>query len=115
MSTTTLTKARTIIRPTRDAMLQRDPTVHHFWNENETLFEEAWIEWEKNSGHGDIALGSSLYAPALRKAVETSWENPEQEVLVKDLWTEVFPNVYKASILRSGKAGRVARLYGPRR
>ncbi|MEO0410832.1 MAG: 2OG-Fe(II) oxygenase [Pseudomonadota bacterium] len=96
MSTTTLTKARTVLRPSRDAMLQRYPSVHSFWNENKTLFEEAWTEWEKNGGHSDIKLDSSLYAPALRKAIETSWENPEQEVLVQDLWTEVFPNVYKA-------------------
>ncbi|MEM9014926.1 MAG: 2OG-Fe(II) oxygenase [Pseudomonadota bacterium] len=96
MSTTTLTKARTVLRPSRDAMLQRDPSVLHFWNENETLFEDAWTEWEKNGGRGDIALNSALYAPALREAVEKSWEDPTQEFSVKDLWTEVFPNVYKA-------------------
>ncbi|MEM9617965.1 MAG: 2OG-Fe(II) oxygenase [Pseudomonadota bacterium] len=105
MSTITLTKACKIARPTRDAMLQRAPSVHHFWNENETLFEEAWTEWEKNGGHGDIALDSSLYAPTLRKAIETSWENPEQEILVKDLWTEVFPNVYKAQFFDPEKLG----------
>ncbi|MEL6688141.1 MAG: 2OG-Fe(II) oxygenase [Pseudomonadota bacterium] len=96
METTLLEKARTVSRPTRDAMLQRAPSVHRFWNENEKLFEEAWREWESHSGHNDIALDHSLYAPALREAIETSWQDPTQELSVKDLWTEVFPNVFKA-------------------
>lgn len=96
MTTNLLTKARNVSRPTRDAMLQRDPSVHQFWNDNEALFEQAWTEWEKNAGHGDIALNRDLYAPALRQAVERSWENPTQEASVEDLWTEVFPSVFKA-------------------
>lgn len=96
MSTTLLTKARNVERPSREAMLQRDPSVHRFWIDNEKTFEAAWIEWEKANGHGGIALDSSLYAPALRGAIEASWKDPSQELSVKDLWTEVFPNVYKA-------------------
>lgn len=96
MSTTLLEKARSVPRPTRNAMLQRDPSVHYFWNENENLFEKAWREWEASGGHNNIVLDNALYAPHLREAIEKSWEDPTQEFLVKDLWTEVFPNVYKA-------------------
>lgn len=96
MSTALLTKARTVTRPTRDAMLQRDPSVSRFWNENVKVFEDAWAEWENSEGNVNIALDHSLYAPELRQAIERSWENPSQETSVRELWTEVFPNVYKA-------------------
>lgn len=96
MSTTLLTKARNVARPTRQAMLQRDPSVHQFWHDNEKVFEAAWAEWEKTGGHDAIGLDNSLYAPALRRAIEQGWEDPTQESIVKDLWTEVFPNVFKA-------------------
>ncbi|MFK8075112.1 MAG: hypothetical protein AB8B84_00905 [Granulosicoccus sp.] len=46
MSTQLLTKARTVTRPTREAMLQRDPSVSRFWNENKKLFEDAWTDWD---------------------------------------------------------------------
>ena len=96
MSTTLLEKARNISRPTRGAMLQRDPSVHQFWHDNKKVFEAAWTEWEQNGGHDNITLDRSLYAPALRRAIEQAWEDPTNETNVKDLWTEVFPNVYKA-------------------
>ena len=103
MSTSTLTKARTVIRPSREAMLQRDPSVSRFWNDNEQTFEAAWAEWENENGHAGIALDSSLYAPALRRAIEEAWNDPAKETSVKDLWTEVFPNVYKAQFFDPDK------------
>lgn len=96
MSTTLLKRARTVARPTREEMLQRAPSVHRFWNDNETMFENAWTEWENHDGHQKLILDRSLYAPGLRQAIEQSWEDPAKEILVEDLWTEVFPNVYKA-------------------
>ena len=77
-------------------MLERHPSVHAFWNQNESVFETAWKEWETAGGHDNIVLDRSLYAPELRDAIEQSWANPNQEELVKALWTEVFPGVYKA-------------------
>ena len=96
MLTTPLENARTIVRPNRGAMLERHPSVHTFWRKNRVLFADAWKEWEADNADGGIVLGSSLYAPGLRKAVEESWAKPDQEYLVQDLWTEVFPGVYKA-------------------
>jgi hypothetical protein len=96
MSTDVLTKARNVLRPSREEMLQRSPVVNRFWNENEGVFENAWAEWEANGGDGDITLDRSLYAPKLRHAIEQSWQDPSKEGLVKDLWTEVFPDVYEA-------------------
>ena len=96
MSTTSLEQARTVARPTREAILERHPSVHAFWNTNETVFEDAWTEWEAGGGDDSIVLDRSLYAPKLREAIERSWANPSEESTVKDLWTEVFPGVYKA-------------------
>jgi hypothetical protein len=96
MSTTELTKARNVARPSRDAMLQRDPSVHQFWSDHEQLFIDAWQQWETSSDGDKTILDSNLFDPDLRAAVEQSWENPEREQSVKNLWTEVFPNVYKA-------------------
>lgn len=103
MSTNTLTKARTIIRPSRGEMLQRSPSVNRFWDENEKVFESAWGEWEKAGNLKGLTLDRSLYAPELRKAVEGAWGNPAQETLVKDLWTEVFPDVYEAQFFDPAK------------
>ena len=96
MSTTLLKKARTVTRPSREAMLHRDPSVNRFWNDNEQTFEAAWTEWENDNGHNGVVLDSSLYAPALRRAIEEAWKDPTKELAVRDLWREVFPNVYKA-------------------
>lgn len=95
MLTTSLEQARTVARPTHEAMLERHPSVHAFWNKNETVFAEAWREWEATGGNDDIVLDRSLYVPELREAIERSWANPKEEAAVKDLWTEVFPGVYK--------------------
>lgn len=96
MSTTALHEARNVARPTREAMLQRDPSVHRFWNNNDQLFENAWKEWESAGEHHNIILDESLYDRVLKQAIDQSWENPDQEEAVQNLWTEVFPNVYKA-------------------
>ena len=96
MSTTSLEQARAVARPTREAMLDRHPSVHAFWNNNEAVFENAWKEWEASGETHDIILDRSLYAPELRQAIERSWANPDEENTVQDLWTEVFPGVYKA-------------------
>ena len=55
MSATALNEARNVTRPTRDAMLQRDPSVHQFWNEHAPLFEDAWKEWE-SADSNDLSL-----------------------------------------------------------
>ncbi len=96
MSTDLLTKARTITRPSRQEMLQRAPSVNRFWHDNADAFESAWKEWEEGCGIDGLTLDRSLYTPELRRAVEQAWENPAQEKSVKELWTEVFPNVYEA-------------------
>ena len=115
MTQNALTLAREIARPTRDAMLQRAPSVHHFWNNNTSLFEDAWKEWEDNADLSGLTLDDSLYAPALRDAVNAAWDNPTDDSAVRELWEEVFPGVYKAqffdpeelAVLR-GYMGKVA-------
>ena len=95
MTQSSLTLARDIERPTREAMLERAPSVHHFWNNNTNLFADAWKEWEENEDLSGLTLDDSIYAPALRDAVDAAWANPASDGAVKDLFEEVFPGVYK--------------------
>jgi hypothetical protein len=95
MQSTPLERARAIPRPTREDMLQRTPSVQKFWDQNTSLFQEAWTQWEANTGQ-ETVLNSSLYDPQLREAVEQAWQDPSKEGAVRDLWTEVFPGVYEA-------------------
>ena len=96
MTQSSLILAREIERPTREAMLQRAPSVHRFWNNNTTLFEDAWKEWEETADLAGLTLDDTLYAPALRRAVNAAWDNPNDDGAVRNLWEEVFPGVYKA-------------------
>ena len=96
MELNSLERARAIERPTRDAMLRRDISVHQFWGQNQDLFQDAWAEWERDNADRELTLDASLYDPNLREAVERAWADPTQEGAVKDLWEEVFPGVYKA-------------------
>ncbi|WP_298301159.1 hypothetical protein [uncultured Erythrobacter sp.] len=107
MSTTTLDKARTVLRPSREEMLARAPAVHHFWNTNKHTFEDAWSQWEAENGHGGIALDRSLYSPALLKAVEAAWDDPSREAAVADLFEEIFPGVYKAQFFNPENLGEL--------
>ena len=97
-----LERARNVERPTREAQLQRAPSVQHFWDKNTNLFEAAWAEWEADAGLSS-ALDSSLYAPKLRAAVEAAWDDPSKETAVKDLWVERFPGVYEAQFFDTEK------------
>ena len=91
-----LEQARSITRPSREAMLQRDISVHHFWNENRDLFKDAWAEWDESLYNQQYTIDESLYDNRLRDAVAKAWSDPTTETSVKNLWREVFPNVYKA-------------------
>ncbi|WP_298258266.1 2OG-Fe(II) oxygenase [uncultured Litoreibacter sp.] len=94
MALETLDQVRNVERPTREAMLNRAPSVQHFWDENKTLFQKAWAEWE-GEGATRPVLDSNLYDAKLRTAVEAAWKDPCTEGAVKDLWKEVFPGVYE--------------------
>ena len=96
MQDTALQHARTIERPSREAMLQRHPSVHTFWNQNREAFKDAWAEWETTKDGQSVKLDETLYDPKLRAAVAQAWDNPAQEGAVRDLWEEGFPGVYKA-------------------
>lgn len=91
-----LEQARAIARPSRDAMLQRDMSVYHFWNENKTLFKDAWAEWDESSYNQEYTIDETIYDKELRDAVAAAWHDPTTETGVKNLWREVFPGVYEA-------------------
>lgn len=95
MSQTSLHHARTIERPSREAMLQRAPSVQRFWTENKELFAKAWSEWDGGRNSGSPALDSSIFDPRLRDTIEAAWIDPTKENKVKELWKEVFPGVYR--------------------
>lgn len=107
MHASALEKARTVLRPSREEMLARAPSVHHFWNTNKRTIEEAWAEWEAANGHARITLDRSLYSPALLQAVEAAWEDPSKEAAVADLFEEVFPGVYQAQFFNPEKLGEI--------
>ena len=96
MTGNALSAARSIERPTREAMLQRAPSVNRFWLDNRNLFEDAWKQWETSEGDKTGQLDSSLYDTNLRNAVELAWKDPSKETEVNALWKEVFPGVYEA-------------------
>ncbi len=103
MTGNALSAARSIERPTQEAMLQRAPSVNQFWLQNRDLFEDAWKQWE--SGESELVgqLDSSLYDTNLRNAVEHAWKDPSKESEVKALWKEVFPGVYEAQFFNPAR------------
>ncbi len=93
-TTNNLQIARSLVRPGREAMLRRDPSVNEFWASNRQLLAEAWTDWEAaGSGHS-ASLGSSLLDPDLHAAVSKAWEDPTAESAVSDLLHEAAPGVF---------------------
>lgn len=95
-NTNALEQARAITPPTREASLNREPTVSQFWNNNRKLLKEAWATWEKENKDNLLIPDETLLDPKLRKAINDAWENPEKENAVADLWKEIIPGVYVA-------------------
>ena len=84
-NTNALEQALALEVPTREASLRRDPSVAQFWNDNRTLLEDAWAEWETENKDDLLVPDKSLLDPRLRKAIKDAWENPEKESAVADL------------------------------
>ncbi|NIJ43819.1 hypothetical protein FHR24_000258 [Wenyingzhuangia heitensis] len=91
-----LAQARALTLPTRQASLNRDPSVSQFWNSNRELLENAWSEWEIENKDSLLIPDETLLDPKLRKAINDAWENPDKENAVADLWEEIIPGVYSA-------------------
>ncbi|OED80839.1 2OG-Fe(II) oxygenase [Vibrio cyclitrophicus ZF65] len=90
-----LERARAIDLPTREAMLQRAPSVQQFWDNNKGLFSEAWKGWEASAEGSQLGFDDSLLDARLREAVREAWQDPEKEIAVKDLLEEISPGVFK--------------------
>lgn len=84
------------MQPTREASLNREPSVSQFWNNNRKLLEEAWAICEMENKDNLLIPDASLLDPKLREAIYEAWENPEKENAVADLWEEIIPGVYVA-------------------
>ena len=88
--------ARALELPTRQAMLYREPSVQHFWNNNTDLITNAWSEWETTSIDGStFTVDDTLLDKNLREAVKQAWEDPSKELAVKALLHEVAPDVFQ--------------------
>lgn len=96
MTNNSLTKARSLILPSREASLRREASVSQFWNRNRELLQDAWAEWEIENKDELLIPDESLLDPRLRKAINQAWENPTKENAVADLWEEIIPGVYSA-------------------
>ena len=90
-----LEKARNLQLPSREEMLMRAPTVYQFWDQNDKILEEAWKEWQQTDEANDLPpLDASIIHPKLRHAVDQAWEDPTQEIHLKNVLEEVAPGVY---------------------
>ncbi|REG85646.1 2OG-Fe(II) oxygenase [Marinomonas pollencensis] len=95
MSMNSLQLARSLELPSREAMLQRAPSVQMFWNNNKTLLEAAWAQWETSEQERLTKIDDSLLDSALRDAVTESWNDPLQETKVANLMHEIAPDVFQ--------------------
>ena len=95
MSFNHLQQARDLVLPSREAMLQRNPSVNQFWNTNRDLLDFAWSEWEESKNGNLFLPDSSLLDKDLNKAVAEAWKNPSKESDVKNLFKEIIPDVYE--------------------
>ncbi|AYM86675.1 2OG-Fe(II) oxygenase family protein [Pseudoalteromonas agarivorans] len=96
MSATQLQLARALALPSREAMLNREHSVQHFWYNNGQLLTQAWKEWEETEvDTTTFTLDDSLLDKNLREAVNAAWEDPSKEHLVKSLLEEVATDVYQ--------------------
>ena len=96
MSATQLQLARALALPSREAMLNREHSVQHFWYNNDQLLIQAWKEWEETEvDTTTFTLDDSLLDKNLREAVNAAWQNPSKEHLVNALLKEVATDVYQ--------------------
>ncbi len=90
-----LAQAHALNLPSREAMLNRDPSVSKFWLDNQFLLVDAWKEWERNNRKNLKTLDESLLDENLHEAIQAAWNDPEKETEVAKLWTEVSYGVYQ--------------------
>lgn len=100
-----LTAARSLGLPSREASLRRETSVSQFWNSNRKLLEEAWGEWELKNKDNLLIPDETLLDSRLRKAINEAWENPEKENAVADLWEEIIPGVYSIQFFAPERLG----------
>ncbi|WP_413692871.1 2OG-Fe(II) oxygenase family protein [Psychromonas sp. KJ10-2] len=97
MSAMQLQRAQELRLPSQAAMLYRESSVQHFWDTNKSTLVDAWAEWEKTQ-ESLFLLNGSLFDKELREAVTQAWQDPSKELAVKDLLTEVAPDVYQLQL-----------------
>ncbi|WP_053980826.1 2OG-Fe(II) oxygenase [Marinagarivorans algicola] len=95
MSLNQLQRARALDLPSREAMLQRAPSVQQFWMDNQLLLSDAWAQWEHSEKDHLVALDDSLLDANLRQTVAQAWQNPTKESAVQELWQELAPDVFE--------------------
>ena len=104
-----LEQARQLVLPSREEMLRRDPTVHHFWESNRQLLQHAWEQWDRTERGDAPRLGDSLLDETLREAVDHAWQDPATESTVRELWHEVLPGVFHTQFFDPKRLGDLRR------
>ncbi|WP_191603209.1 2OG-Fe(II) oxygenase [Marinomonas algicola] len=94
-SSSQLERARALALPSREAMLNRAPSVQNFWDSNRQLLINAWHEWDKSETSCLTMPDKTLIDSKLRNAVEQAWKKPAEEQAVKALLQEVSPDVFQ--------------------
>ncbi|WP_370979392.1 hypothetical protein [Agaribacterium sp. ZY112] len=98
MSVSQLERARNLERPSREAMLQRAPSVQQFWNTNRKLLSEAWHEWEAVTKENLLPASDGLLDADLKEAITQAWQDPSKEFLLANLLRKVSPGVYQLQL-----------------
>ncbi|MCV2402499.1 2OG-Fe(II) oxygenase [Marinomonas sp. C2222] len=93
---TPLLMAQNLVLPSREEMLQRAPSVQHFWDSNRNLLADAWQEWEAIPSNQLNIESDLLLDEKLRAAVTQAWREPAIESEVENLWQEVSTDVYQS-------------------
>lgn len=95
-SHTQLEQARSLVIPSRQDMLAREPSVQRFWDNNRQLLANAWGEWEEDAMRDLVIPDETLIDSHLLNAVKAAWKKPDSESAVHKLWHEAAPGVYMA-------------------
>jgi hypothetical protein len=72
-----------------------------FWQKNEHIFRDAWIEWVRNADLPDLDE-KELIDPKLLQAVTGMWASPssKREEIVKELVFKILPGVFKFQLFK---------------
>eukprot|EP00429_Kryptoperidinium_foliaceum_P069057 CAMPEP_0176054556 /NCGR_PEP_ID=MMETSP0120_2-20121206/27145_1 /TAXON_ID=160619 /ORGANISM="Kryptoperidinium foliaceum, Strain CCMP 1326" /LENGTH=347 /DNA_ID=CAMNT_0017388023 /DNA_START=135 /DNA_END=1177 /DNA_ORIENTATION=+ len=92
-----LERARALVAPAVEATTGGETEGMEFWNEQETLVQEAWQEWYQDQTDLPELSQAILMNPDLYRQVHDLWLDPTEEKernLLQKSWEELVPGVF---------------------